>query len=103
VIRTRDDEAVIPAVPAASVVDPTGAGDAYTAGIVVGLQRGYPLPLLGRVAALAAVYAVETYGTQNHAYTIEEFAARFRTAFPEFELDRRGAAIGAAAYLARSL
>jgi adenosine kinase len=85
-IRTREGEVHIPAAPARQVVDPTGAGDAYTAGIAVGLLRDYPLPLLGRLAALTAVYAVESYGTQNHSFTPDQFAARFRAAFPGYEL-----------------
>jgi adenosine kinase len=83
IIRTRTEEVRVPAAPARDVVDPTGAGDAYTAGIVVGLLRQYPLPLVGRFAALTAVYAVESYGTQNHVYTLDEFAERFSAAFPD--------------------
>jgi adenosine kinase len=86
VIRTRDAETRLPVAPAREVVDPTGAGDAYTAGVAVGLLRGYPPALLGRLAALTAVYAVECYGTQNHEYTAAEFAQRFREAFPDHEL-----------------
>ncbi|MCC6625804.1 MAG: carbohydrate kinase family protein [Chloroflexi bacterium] len=85
-IRTRDEEVRIPAAPARSVVDPTGAGDAYTAGIALGLLRGTPLPALGRLAALTAVYAVETYGTQNHSYTPSDFATRYRETFPDHAL-----------------
>lgn len=85
-IKTADGEFRIPAAAATQVIDPTGAGDAYTAGVVAGLQRGYPIPLLGRLAALAAVYAVESYGTQNHHYTADEFAGRLRTAFPGYDL-----------------
>jgi adenosine kinase len=84
-MKTPEGEISIPAAPARQVVDPTGAGDAYTAGIIAGWQRGYPLPLTGRLAALAAVYAVESYGTQNHTYRADEFAARFRAAFPGYE------------------
>lgn len=85
-IRTRDDEVRIPAAPARCVVDPTGAGDAYTAGIALGLLRDTPLPILGRLAALTAVYAVEAYGTQNHSYTSNDFAARYRETFPDHAL-----------------
>lgn len=85
-IKSRAGEVQIPAAPAREVIDPTGAGDAYTAGIIAGLRRGYALPLVGRLAALTAVYAVESYGTQNHHYTPAEFAARFAAAFPGHEL-----------------
>ncbi len=100
-IKTRAEELRIPAAPARAVVDPTGAGDAYTAGIIAGLRRGYPLPLVGRLAALAAVYAVESYGTQNHQYTVEEFTARFAAAFPGHDLAAAPTAPGPRAQLAR--
>jgi adenosine kinase len=80
-IMTRDGEVEIPAAKARRVLDPTGAGDAYRAGVLLGLMRGDPPERYGRVASLAAVYAVEEYGTQAHSYTRAEFAARYREAF----------------------
>jgi adenosine kinase len=99
-IKTRDGDVRVPIAPARAVVDPTGAGDAYTAGLIAGLRRGYPLPLVGRLAALAAVYAVESYGTMNHQYTPEEFAARLRSAFPGYDLDGASAEAGPSPRLA---
>jgi adenosine kinase len=80
---------VIAAAPARVESDPTGAGDAYRAGLVAGLLRGLDIPTAGAVASLAATYAVEQVGTIEHAYTREEFSARFHDAFatklaPEF-------------------
>ena len=80
-ITTRDGSVDIPAAPAAREADPTGAGDAYRAGLVAGLTRGLQLPEAGRVASLAATYAVEHVGTIEHRYTREEFCARHRDAF----------------------
>jgi adenosine kinase len=71
----------IPAAPARREVDPTGAGDAYRAGLVTALLRGLDLPEAGRVAALAASWAVEQVGTVEHSYTPLEFADRYREAF----------------------
>jgi adenosine kinase len=82
-IMTRDGQVEVPAAKARRVLDPTGAGDAYRAGLLVGLVHGDPPERYGRVAALAAVYAVEEYGTQTHAYTQAEFAERYREAFGE--------------------
>ncbi|HET6313353.1 MAG TPA: PfkB family carbohydrate kinase, partial [Chloroflexia bacterium] len=59
------------------VVDPVGAGDAYLGGLVFALESGLDIQRAGRVASLAAVYAVEQYGTQAHTYTREEFARRY--------------------------
>ena len=78
----------VPAAPVEEVVDPTGAGDAYIAGLVFGLARDFPLEVVGRVAALTAAYAVERRGSQEHHYTAAEFAERYADAFgssPEIE------------------
>ncbi|HSL82543.1 MAG TPA: carbohydrate kinase family protein [Thermoanaerobaculia bacterium] len=71
----------VPACPAREVVDPTGAGDAYRAGFVAGLLRGLDLEVCGRMGSVSAVYAVESYGTQAHRFTRDEFAARYHEAF----------------------
>jgi adenosine kinase len=71
----------VPPVAAASVVDPTGAGDAYIGGLLAGLRRGLEVADAGRVASLCATYAVEQKGTQAHMFTLAELAARFRAAF----------------------
>lgn len=75
----------IPAVMVANVQDPTGAGDAYRAGLLKGLLIEAEIPVAGRIASLAAAYAVEHLGTQEHAYTADDFIARFDTAFPDFQ------------------
>jgi adenosine kinase len=71
----------IPTAPITDVVDPTGAGDAYLAGLVFGIARGLSLDVAGRVAALAAAYTIEQRGCQEHSYTRAEFAERYRAAF----------------------
>jgi adenosine kinase len=81
VIMTRDEVAAIPPAAPREVVDPVGAGDAYLGGLVYGLDAGMDIHRAGRVAALAAVYAIEHYGTQAHTYTREEFAQRYVEAF----------------------
>lgn len=73
----------IPVAPATQVVDPTGAGDAFRGGLLLGLTRGFPLAMAGRLGAQAATYAVERLGTQAHHYTPAEFAARFAVTFPD--------------------
>lgn len=77
----------IPVAPAENR-DPTGAGDAYLAGVVFGLARRFPIPVIGRAASLAAAYAIEQRGCQEHHFTPREFAARYLAAFgptPEIE------------------
>jgi adenosine kinase len=74
------DYEIPPASPTA-VVDPTGAGDAYRAGLVTGMARGFSWPVIGRLGALTAVYAIEHTGTQHHYYTVPEFVERYRSNF----------------------
>lgn len=71
----------VPVARPNQVLDPTGAGDAFRAGLLVGLTRGFSLAETGRLAALAATYAIEHVGTQAHHYTVTEFAARYRASF----------------------
>ena len=73
----------VPAAKAAEVLDPTGAGDAYRAGLVKGLALGRNIETAARMGAVAATYAVEKYGTQEHQYKYEDFAERYRTNFGE--------------------
>jgi adenosine kinase len=80
-IATRNEAIEIPAAPPTRESDPTGAGDAYRAGLVAGLLRGLSLEEAGRLASLAATYVIEQVGTIEHGYTQAEFSRRFRTAF----------------------
>jgi adenosine kinase len=82
-LESRDTTVEIPIAAPGAVVDPTGAGDAYCAGVVYGLQRGLALDQVGRIGALAATYVIESYGTQAHQYTHDEFAARYTESFGE--------------------
>lgn len=86
--NANHQELHIPIAPISAVADPTGAGDAYLAGLVFGLARGLPLEITGRVAALAAAYAIEERGGQEHSFTTAEFAERYTGAFgPSAEID----------------
>ncbi len=80
-ILTRDRSVDIPPALARKESDPTGAGDAYRSGLVAGLLRGLELEQAGRVASLAATYAVEQVGTVEHSYTLAEFSERYSEAF----------------------
>jgi adenosine kinase len=74
----------VPAASARQVIDPTGAGDAFRGGMLRGLLLDLPPAVTGRIANLAAVYAVEQTGTQEHSYTLDEFVERFNVSFPDF-------------------
>ncbi len=81
VVYTNGRRVEIPAVRAAAVVDPTGCGDAYRAGLVYGLMRGIDWETTGRVASLMGALKIATVGTQNHGFTIDEFKDRFNGIF----------------------
>jgi adenosine kinase len=75
----------VPAVPPRRVSDPTGVGDAYRAGVIKGLVRGYSWETIGRLASLASTYVIEAHGPQSHRYTLSEFGARYREHFGHTE------------------
>ena len=76
-IYVEGEEFVIPAARPRRVVDPTGAGDAFRAGLVKGMVHALPWEIVGRIASLSAVYAIEHAGTQQHHYTLPEFVERY--------------------------
>jgi adenosine kinase len=71
----------VPAVPPHAIVDPTGVGDAFRGGLLKGLAMGAGLDVACRLGSVAATYALEHLGGQSHAYTWEEFRARYATHF----------------------
>lgn len=77
----QDFKLDVAAARARAVVEPTGVGDAYRAGLMTGLVGGYSWEVTCRLASLAAVYVIEQHGTMNHRYTLEEFVARYRQEF----------------------
>jgi adenosine kinase len=81
IIVTGGHEIAIPAARADAVVDPTGCGDAYRAGLIYGLMQGLDWETTGRIASLLGALKIAHAGTQNHRFTAGEFAARFRAAF----------------------
>ena len=66
----------IPAVKPREVVDPTGAGDAYRAGLLKGLVQGKNIELCALKGSVCASFAVEHYGTQEYSISLEEFEER---------------------------
>ena len=83
IVRTKDEVITIKPCPATSVDDPTGAGDAYRAGFFTAYVAGHDLKTCGQVASVAATYAVEHYGTQNHYFAVKEFEKRYQETYQE--------------------
>jgi adenosine kinase len=80
-IRTQTGVIDIPAVKPKEIVDPTGVGDAFRAGIMKGLSHGLSWEASGRMGSLAAAYGLETKGGQGQVYTLAEFIDRFEMQF----------------------
>jgi adenosine kinase len=71
----------IPAAKPGAALDPTGCGDAYRAGLIYGLMEELEWSSIGRIASLMGAIKVETYGTQNHSFTLNAFKERYRENF----------------------
>jgi len=71
----------IPAVKVDKVLDPTGAGDAFRAGVIKGLVLGRDLVQAALMGSVAAGFCVERHGTQEHSFTLEEFWKRHKENF----------------------
>jgi len=80
-IYTAGEVLEIPAVQAAAVVDPTGCGDAYRAGLLYGLLNDRNWDDTGRLAALLGAIKIAHRGTQNHQFTPAELDDQFEAAF----------------------
>ncbi|ODS32986.1 MAG: putative ribokinase [Candidatus Scalindua rubra] len=72
----------IPVAKASSVKDPTGAGDAYRAGLIKGFfLSDNDIIHAAKIGAVSAAYSVEVYGPQNFTFTPESFNKRFEEVF----------------------
>lgn len=73
----------IPAAPPLAVVDPTGCGDAYRAGLLYGIGQGWAWEKTGRLASLMGAIKIAHRGGQNHTPTMSEITSRYQLAFGE--------------------
>lgn len=71
----------VPCARPTAVLDPTGCGDAYRAGLIFGLMGGYDWPTTARIASLMGAIKIETYGTQNHSFSMPGFKERYQENF----------------------
>ena len=71
----------IPSVKPEKIADPTGCGDAYRAGLLYGIARGWDWAATGRLASLLGAFKIAHRGPQNHRATRDQIDARFRAAF----------------------
>jgi adenosine kinase len=79
-ITNGREEHIEPVEPAA-ILDPTGCGDAYRAGLIYGLQNNLDLITSCRIGSVMGALKVAVKGHQNHVHTLDEIVDRFQNAF----------------------
>ncbi|WP_028310618.1 carbohydrate kinase family protein [Derxia gummosa] len=80
-IYVRGEKIEIPCVKAERIVDPTGCGDAYRAGLLFGMQRGLDWAITGRIAAILGARKIAHRGAQNHHFTTADVRSQFAAEF----------------------
>jgi adenosine kinase len=80
-IYAEGKEYQIPTVKPERILDPTGCGDAYRAGLLYGIAEGLDWPTTGRLASLLGSIKIASRGGQNHQLSREEVVQRYREAF----------------------
>jgi adenosine kinase len=71
----------IPCVKAQAVVDPTGCGDAFRAGLLYGITNDFDWPTTGRIASILGAIKIAHQGAQNHVFTAGDILERFEQEF----------------------
>ena len=80
-IYTQGEAITIPAAKPSAILDPTGCGDAYRAGLLYGLMNELDWEVTGRIASLLGAIKIEHHGTQNHQLNFSDFKQRFHENF----------------------
>ena len=80
-IYTQGQCLKIPSAKPKDLLDPTGCGDAYRAGLLYGLMNELDWETTGRIASLLGAIKIEHHGTQNHAFNMDDFKQRYRQNF----------------------
>ena len=80
-IYTQGQRIEIPCVKAQDVVDPTGCGDAYRAGLLHGIASGMDWRSIGQLASVMGAIKIASRGGQNHTATRDHIAAIYKENF----------------------
>ncbi|MEA2098021.1 MAG: carbohydrate kinase family protein [Patescibacteria group bacterium] len=81
IIKTKNETLKIKPAKPKSITDPTGAGDAYRAGLIKGIINDWPLQTTGEFAGVISCYAIENHGTQNHKFDFNQTKKRYEENF----------------------
>ena len=80
-VLTGAGRVTVPVVPTPGAVDPTGAGDAFRGGLIKGLVEGHSVERAVQMGTVCAHFAIQTYGTQEYSFTMDEFNATLEQHF----------------------
>lgn len=80
-VLSQDGTIKVPVVPTSKAVDPTGAGDAFRGGLIKGLVAGRTMERAAQMGTVCGYYAVQSPGTQEYTFTVEQFAATLEQHF----------------------
>jgi adenosine kinase len=80
-IYTNGQCITIPSAKPKALLDPTGCGDAYRAGLLYGLMNELDWETTGRIASLMGAIKIEHHGTQNHTLDMDDFKQRYHENF----------------------
>jgi adenosine kinase len=83
IVHTREGATEVPAVKPRALVDPTGCGDAYRAGLLHGMARDWPWERSARLASVMGSIKITHRGGQNHRPSRQDIAGLYREAFGE--------------------
>ncbi len=81
VIHAEGKKFDIPCVKPEAVLDPTGCGDAFRAGLLYGITHRMDWAVTGRLASLIGALKIAQRGPQNHSFTRESIADGYRANF----------------------
>jgi adenosine kinase len=81
IIYADGKEFIIPSATPTALLDPTGCGDAYRAGLLHGIQKGWDWQTTGRLASLLGSLKIASRGGQNHTPSRDELAQLFQQHF----------------------
>jgi adenosine kinase len=81
VVDTGGDRLLIPSVQVRNVLDPTGAGDAFRAGVLKALTLDLPWDVACQMGAAVASFSLEHHGTQEHQFNWAGFCERYSATY----------------------
>ena len=82
-VYVKGEQINVACAPVSGIVDPTGCGDSYRAGVMHGITTGRDWKTCAQIGSLCGAIKIEQSGTQNHTFTQASFEERYQAAFGE--------------------